>query len=85
LLNCCRLIHDPQTGSASRDYQDGVPLLRVPITILYLDANGLPTTTPDIYNNCLIGELPQRAYTYESGMPIILSVPFIYTSMIPMA
>ena len=83
-LNWARIIHDPATGSASRDFEGGIPVARVPITILYLDANGLPITTPEVYTNCLIADIPGRSYNYETGAPLTMDLEFYYTSLLPM-
>ena len=82
-LNWSKAIHNPSTGGASPDFVNGQSLIRVPITILFTDANNLPTTSPEVYNGCMIDEIPARAYTYKEGDNIEMDFSFHYIDMIP--
>lgn len=80
ILNWYSIIHDTETGAASRDFRDGTPIFRVPITVMYQDANGEMLGT-ETYYNCFPVDIPQRAYTYDTGNPIKLDLSFYYSSM----
>ena len=82
--NWFNLIHNHENGTASADYVGGVSAIRIPITLMLLDANGIPTATAEVYKGCFIDKVPSRNYTYESGNPLVLSYTFSYLNMIMM-
>ena len=74
-------IHNSEFGGGSADFDNGVSVIRVPITIVTQDLNSAPTTTGWVFRGSFIEDISPTSLDYTSGNPITVDCTFRYITM----
>ena len=80
-----RLILDPVTGVQLPDFANGVSGIRIPITVLTIDSNEVPTSTGWIFDGCFPSTIPGIDFTMETGDPIVVNITMEFITVNPLA
>ncbi len=81
LKNWKNIIADTRLGTMSPDSLKGASLIRVPVTVISTDANGLPTGGKWVFEGAFISQLGEVAFDYTTGDPITVSATMNFMVM----
>lgn len=76
---------DPVTGFQAPDFANGTSLLRVPITVLTVDSQNVPTSTGWIFDGCFPSTVPGMEFSMESGDPITVAITMQFITFNPLS
>jgi len=72
--NWKNIIADTRLGTMAPDNIGGVSAIRVPVTVISSDANGIPTGGKWVFEGVFIKELGEVSFDYTTGDPIKVNV-----------
>jgi len=80
--NWKNIVADTRTGVLAEDVGIGIAgSIRVPVTVIASDSNGVPTGGKWLFEGCYVQELGEVGFDYTAGDPITVDVTMAFMVM----